>query len=81
MLNEYVSVRAPEIMKIAFGGRRSFMKTASLGKLLALILGVCVILLDRVARPLPAEEPERAKSGTRTEKEEERDEKVKLYHL
>ncbi|EAW84079.1 DNA (cytosine-5-)-methyltransferase 1, isoform CRA_a [Homo sapiens] len=30
---------------------------------------------ERVARPLPAEEPERAKSGTRTEKEEERDEK------
>ncbi|XP_077833397.1 DNA (cytosine-5)-methyltransferase 1 isoform X3 [Macaca mulatta] len=30
---------------------------------------------ERVARPLPAEEPERAKPGTRSEKEEERDEK------
>lgn len=44
------------------------------------ILG-CVILLDRVARPLPAEEPERVKPGTHTEEEEERDEKVKPGHL
>ena len=43
-------------------------------------LGVCA-LLDRVARPLPAEEPERVKPGTHMEEEEERDEKVKPGHI
>lgn len=41
----------------------------------------CVIFLDRVAKPLPAEEPESAKPGTHTEDEEERDEKVKPGHF
>lgn len=42
---------------------------------------MCATLLDRVARPLPAEEPERVKPGTHMEEEEERDEKVKPGHI
>ena len=40
-----------------------------------------IVLLDRVARPLSAEEPERVKPGTHMEEEEESDEKVKHGHL
>lgn len=70
-------------MEIALWGR----KRRTLGKLLAgeglgkVTLGVCVTLLDRVARPLPAEEPERVGPGTHMEEEEERDEKVKPGHI
>lgn len=56
------------------------MKTASRGGVRRSLSG-CIVLLDRVARPLSAEEPERVKPGTHMEEEEERDEKVKHGHL
>lgn len=41
---------------------------------------MCVLSLDRVARPLPAEEPDRVRPGTHTEEEEEREDRVRPAH-